>query len=161
MVPSPLQVVALNKRSKEAESAFLGIYKQLIEAPGESPTKIRDVHLHQQQQFNQHAHVFRFLDRPPPLHYRTRTFPDESLEIGSRPTLIQIPEAASGAYTRHMHDVQKHKCPVPARSGDDAAAHRCAMHRTFSASQSLSSQTGFQNSAWGHFRSQHGSLSAG
>ncbi|KAK1893012.1 Homeobox protein cut-like 2, partial [Dissostichus eleginoides] len=27
------QVVALNKRSKEAESAFLGIYKQLIEAP--------------------------------------------------------------------------------------------------------------------------------
>ncbi len=40
---SPLQVVALNKRSKEAESAFLGIYKQLIEAPGESPTKTRDV----------------------------------------------------------------------------------------------------------------------
>lgn len=34
-LPSPLQVVALNKRSKEAESAFLGIYKQLIEAPGE------------------------------------------------------------------------------------------------------------------------------
>uniref|UniRef100_A0A8C5AIL5 Cux N-terminal domain-containing protein n=1 Tax=Gadus morhua TaxID=8049 RepID=A0A8C5AIL5_GADMO len=32
------QVVALNKRSKEAESAFLGIYKQLIEAPGESHT---------------------------------------------------------------------------------------------------------------------------
>uniref|UniRef100_A0A8C6V1R7 Cux N-terminal domain-containing protein n=1 Tax=Neogobius melanostomus TaxID=47308 RepID=A0A8C6V1R7_9GOBI len=29
------QVVALNKRSKEAESAFLGIYKQLIEAPGQ------------------------------------------------------------------------------------------------------------------------------
>ncbi|XP_048857636.1 LOW QUALITY PROTEIN: homeobox protein cut-like 2 [Brienomyrus brachyistius] len=27
------QVVALNKRSKEAESAFLGVYKQLIEAP--------------------------------------------------------------------------------------------------------------------------------
>lgn len=39
MASSPLQVVALNKRSKEAESAFLGIYKQLIEAPGESPTK--------------------------------------------------------------------------------------------------------------------------
>ncbi|KAA8578925.1 hypothetical protein FQN60_017519 [Etheostoma spectabile] len=33
MASSPLQVVALNKRSKEAESAFLGIYKQLIEAP--------------------------------------------------------------------------------------------------------------------------------
>ncbi|XP_034027161.1 homeobox protein cut-like 2 isoform X2 [Thalassophryne amazonica] len=31
------QVVALNKRSKEAESAFLGIYKQLIEAPDPSP----------------------------------------------------------------------------------------------------------------------------
>ncbi|KAM7392007.1 hypothetical protein PAMP_022650 [Pampus punctatissimus] len=30
----PRKVVALNKRSKEAESAFLGIYKQLIEAPG-------------------------------------------------------------------------------------------------------------------------------
>jgi len=41
-----LQVVALNNRSKEAESAFLGIYKQLIEAPGESPTKTRDAHLH-------------------------------------------------------------------------------------------------------------------
>ncbi|KAA0714418.1 hypothetical protein E1301_Tti016641 [Triplophysa tibetana] len=27
-------VVALSQRSKEAESAFLGIYKQLIEAPG-------------------------------------------------------------------------------------------------------------------------------
>lgn len=40
-LPSPLQVVALNKRSKEAESAFLGVYKQLIEAPGESPTEIR------------------------------------------------------------------------------------------------------------------------
>jgi len=39
MASSPLQVVALNKRSKEAESAFLGVYKQLIEAPGESPTK--------------------------------------------------------------------------------------------------------------------------
>ncbi|KAK0153850.1 Homeobox protein cut-like 2 [Merluccius polli] len=34
---SPLQVVALNKRSKEAESAFLGIYKQLIEAPDPAP----------------------------------------------------------------------------------------------------------------------------
>ncbi|XP_065818705.1 homeobox protein cut-like 2 isoform X1 [Labrus bergylta] len=31
------QVVALNKRSKEAESAFLGIYKQLIEAPDPAP----------------------------------------------------------------------------------------------------------------------------
>ncbi|CAB1321794.1 unnamed protein product, partial [Coregonus sp. 'balchen'] len=30
-------VVALNKRSKEAESAFLGIYKQLIEAPDPVP----------------------------------------------------------------------------------------------------------------------------
>uniref|UniRef100_A0AAY4D0H3 Homeobox protein cut-like n=1 Tax=Denticeps clupeoides TaxID=299321 RepID=A0AAY4D0H3_9TELE len=29
------QVVALSQRSKEAESAFLGVYKQLIEAPGE------------------------------------------------------------------------------------------------------------------------------
>lgn len=35
---SHLQVVALNKRSKEAESAFLGVYKQLIEAPGECPS---------------------------------------------------------------------------------------------------------------------------
>uniref|UniRef100_A0A3Q3XGI1 Cux N-terminal domain-containing protein n=1 Tax=Mola mola TaxID=94237 RepID=A0A3Q3XGI1_MOLML len=34
------QVVALSKRSKEAESAFLGVYKQLIEAPGESPTRL-------------------------------------------------------------------------------------------------------------------------
>lgn len=41
-----LQVVALNKRSKEAESAFLGIYKQLIEAPGESPTWNRATHTH-------------------------------------------------------------------------------------------------------------------
>ncbi|KAJ3604275.1 hypothetical protein NHX12_029016 [Muraenolepis orangiensis] len=31
------RVVALNKRSKEAESAFLGIYKQLIEAPDPAP----------------------------------------------------------------------------------------------------------------------------
>ncbi|XP_017270214.1 homeobox protein cut-like 2 isoform X2 [Kryptolebias marmoratus] len=31
------QVVALNNRSKEAESAFLGIYKQLIEAPDPAP----------------------------------------------------------------------------------------------------------------------------
>lgn len=54
----PPQVVALNKRSKEAESAFLGIYKQLIEAPGESPTKTRDVHVHkQQQQRQQHWHT--------------------------------------------------------------------------------------------------------
>ncbi|KAG7283580.1 hypothetical protein CRUP_026507 [Coryphaenoides rupestris] len=35
MLPAP--VVALNKRSKEAESAFLGIYKQLIEAPDPAP----------------------------------------------------------------------------------------------------------------------------
>lgn len=33
-----LQVVALIQRSKEAESAFLGVYKQLIEAPGERQT---------------------------------------------------------------------------------------------------------------------------
>lgn len=56
MASSPLQVVALNKRSKEAESAFLGIYKQLIEAPGESPTKTRGVHLHKQQQPQQYKH---------------------------------------------------------------------------------------------------------
>nr|XP_015221550.1 PREDICTED: homeobox protein cut-like 2 isoform X2 [Lepisosteus oculatus] len=31
------QVVALNKRSKEAETAFLGVYKQLIEAPDPAP----------------------------------------------------------------------------------------------------------------------------
>uniref|UniRef100_H3D1L2 Homeobox protein cut-like n=1 Tax=Tetraodon nigroviridis TaxID=99883 RepID=H3D1L2_TETNG len=31
------QVVALNKRSKEAESAFLGIYQQLIQAPDPAP----------------------------------------------------------------------------------------------------------------------------
>ncbi|KAG5840722.1 hypothetical protein ANANG_G00191700 [Anguilla anguilla] len=31
------QVVALNNRSKEAESAFLGVYKQLIEAPDPAP----------------------------------------------------------------------------------------------------------------------------
>ncbi|KAK9522296.1 hypothetical protein VZT92_018771 [Zoarces viviparus] len=37
MASSPLQVVALNKRSKEAESAFLGVYKQLIEAPDPAP----------------------------------------------------------------------------------------------------------------------------
>uniref|UniRef100_A0A3Q0RUF2 Homeobox protein cut-like n=1 Tax=Amphilophus citrinellus TaxID=61819 RepID=A0A3Q0RUF2_AMPCI len=37
------QVVALNKRSKEAESAFLGIYKQLIEAPGEAEMAQREV----------------------------------------------------------------------------------------------------------------------
>lgn len=30
----PNQVVALSKRSKEAEAAFLSVYKQLIEAPG-------------------------------------------------------------------------------------------------------------------------------
>lgn len=29
------QVVALSKRSKEAEAAFLSVYKQLIEAPGD------------------------------------------------------------------------------------------------------------------------------
>uniref|UniRef100_A0A3Q2QAQ3 Cut like homeobox 2 n=1 Tax=Fundulus heteroclitus TaxID=8078 RepID=A0A3Q2QAQ3_FUNHE len=51
---SPPYVVALNKRSKEAESAFLGIYKQLIEAPGESPTKTRAVHLHKQ---HHHTHM--------------------------------------------------------------------------------------------------------
>ncbi|KAJ8414744.1 hypothetical protein AAFF_G00022670 [Aldrovandia affinis] len=31
------EVVALNNRSKEAESAFLGVYKQLIEAPDPAP----------------------------------------------------------------------------------------------------------------------------
>lgn len=81
MVSSPLQVVALNKRSKEAESAFLGIYKQLIEAPGESPTKIRAVHLHKQQQFIHHTHMLYFLNYHPALNYCTLTFKDDSLEI--------------------------------------------------------------------------------
>lgn len=69
----PPQVVALNKRSKEAESAFLGIYKQLIEAPGESPTKTRDVHLRKQQQQQRYKHrthshtLLRELSPPPPL----------------------------------------------------------------------------------------------
>lgn len=49
MASSPVQVVALNKRSKEAESAFLGVYKQLIEAPGESPSDTRDLQKQQQQ----------------------------------------------------------------------------------------------------------------
>lgn len=57
MASSSLQVVALNKRSKEAESAFLGIYKQLIEAPGESPTKTREVHL-RKQHLHTHQHYF-------------------------------------------------------------------------------------------------------
>lgn len=58
MASSSLQVVALNKRSKEAESAFLGIYKQLIEAPGESPAKTRGAHHHkQQQQCKHHSHI--------------------------------------------------------------------------------------------------------
>lgn len=72
MASSPLQVVALNKRSKEAESAFLGIYKQLIEAPGESPTKTRDVHLHkQQQQQTPHSHTLLLENSPSNLyHYR-------------------------------------------------------------------------------------------
>ncbi|XP_010874586.3 homeobox protein cut-like 2 isoform X2 [Esox lucius] len=47
------QVVALNKRSKEAESAFLGIYKQLIEAPDPAPlleaTQSLEERLHQLQ----------------------------------------------------------------------------------------------------------------
>uniref|UniRef100_A0A8C1MXF2 Cux N-terminal domain-containing protein n=1 Tax=Cyprinus carpio TaxID=7962 RepID=A0A8C1MXF2_CYPCA len=43
------QVVALSQRSKEAESAFLGIYKQLIEAPGELHTCLRHhTHTHTQ-----------------------------------------------------------------------------------------------------------------
>uniref|UniRef100_A0A3P8RPF7 Homeobox protein cut-like n=1 Tax=Amphiprion percula TaxID=161767 RepID=A0A3P8RPF7_AMPPE len=37
VISSKSMVVALNKRSKEAESAFLGIYKQLIEAPDPAP----------------------------------------------------------------------------------------------------------------------------
>ncbi|KAL4660354.1 homeobox protein cut-like 2 [Arapaima gigas] len=41
-VPPPTGlVVALNKRSKEAESAFLGVYKQLIEAPGKSAGRVQ------------------------------------------------------------------------------------------------------------------------
>uniref|UniRef100_A0A3B3DY72 Cux N-terminal domain-containing protein n=1 Tax=Oryzias melastigma TaxID=30732 RepID=A0A3B3DY72_ORYME len=48
------QVVALNKRSKEAESAFLGVYKQLIEAPGESPTKSTAFNLEQGCQTQSH-----------------------------------------------------------------------------------------------------------
>uniref|UniRef100_A0A671RQP5 Cux N-terminal domain-containing protein n=1 Tax=Sinocyclocheilus anshuiensis TaxID=1608454 RepID=A0A671RQP5_9TELE len=38
------QVVALSQRSKEAESAFLGIYKQLIQAPGELHTCLRVIY---------------------------------------------------------------------------------------------------------------------
>uniref|UniRef100_A0A663E4W5 Homeobox protein cut-like n=1 Tax=Aquila chrysaetos chrysaetos TaxID=223781 RepID=A0A663E4W5_AQUCH len=34
---SPLLVIALSKRSKEAETAFLSVYKQLIEAPDPAP----------------------------------------------------------------------------------------------------------------------------
>lgn len=53
----PLQVVALNKRSKEAESAFLGVYKQLIEAPGESPAKTRALHPHKQYHLVSDLHM--------------------------------------------------------------------------------------------------------
>lgn len=75
MASFPLQVVALNKRSKEAESAFLGIYKQLIEAPGESPTKTRDVHLHKQQQRKHHdSRTQKLLELSfPPRSKRTST----------------------------------------------------------------------------------------
>ena len=56
---SPLQVVALNKRSKEAESAFLGIYKQLIEAPGESHTAVTHTHTHRAGDTHTHRHTHR------------------------------------------------------------------------------------------------------
>lgn len=84
MASSSLQVVALNKRSKEAESAFLGIYKQLIEAPGESPTKTRDVLLHKQQQqrYKHRTHTFYFLNYLSLLN-NCPIFKDHSLEISS------------------------------------------------------------------------------
>lgn len=104
MVPSPLQVVALNKRSKEAESAFLGIYKQLIEAPGESPTRITDVHLHkQQQQFNHHTHMFPVLNHPPPLPDCTLTFKDESQEISSPSNPDPRPSTSTSTRPRTMY----------------------------------------------------------
>lgn len=88
-LPSPLQVVALNKRSKEAESAFLGIYKQLIEAPGESPTKIRRVRPRKQQQFNQRAPES---PSPPPPYRCTLTFNDETAH-GHAPCVYEATHA--------------------------------------------------------------------
>uniref|UniRef100_A0A8C3UYQ0 Homeobox protein cut-like n=1 Tax=Catharus ustulatus TaxID=91951 RepID=A0A8C3UYQ0_CATUS len=37
LLPSPAGVIALSKRSKEAETAFLSVYKQLLEAPDPAP----------------------------------------------------------------------------------------------------------------------------
>lgn len=152
MASSPLQVVALSKRSKEAESAFLGIYKQLIEAPGESPTRTRDVHLHKQHR--SHAHYF--LNYLSSLKYCS-PFKDHSLEISS-PSNLQSHRGTSPASTRRPQSCKNESTYTTqtviffAINGSVAIAQGCKIHKTqalwlLSIFQSLSSQSGFQNSA--------------
>lgn len=91
MPSSPLQVVALNKRSKEAESAFLGVYKQLIEAPGESPTKTSRV---SSQTEARRSHTA----TPPELLFPfKRRLPEDQLPIRT------CAAAAGPALSAHVH----------------------------------------------------------
>lgn len=155
MASSPLQVVALNKRSKEAESAFLGIYKQLIEAPGESPTKTWDVHLHKQQQQQQQQHKHRRYS----WNYLSPS-EDHSPEINS----LSLDQPSKCTH-RDISCICEAKSNFPAidRYGGTVYDIRCIKPYSLwllSVFQSLRSQSGFQNSAWGHFKTQHWSLSA-
>lgn len=126
MASSPLQVVALSKRSKEAESAFLGVYKQLIEAPGESPTRARDVHLHKQQHY--------FLNYLSSLNYCS-PFKDHSLEISS-PSNLQSHRGTSPASTRRHQSCKNESTYTNqtviffAINGSVAIAQGCKIHKT-------------------------------
>ncbi|KAM4576759.1 homeobox protein cut-like 2 isoform 2-T2 [Odontesthes bonariensis] len=96
------QVVALNKRSKEAESAFLGIYKQLIEAPDPAPVLEASHSLEERlQQLQTSAPHSEALVREISGHWKKHLECLEKTEDGLAESGADLTEAASESNSPH------------------------------------------------------------
>ncbi|KAL0979533.1 hypothetical protein UPYG_G00186270 [Umbra pygmaea] len=107
------QVVALNKRSKEAESAFLGIYKQLIEAPDPAPmleaTHTLDERLQQLQGSGPDSDILvREISGLWRTHLECLAKPDDT---ESGPTVVPRPGTAEASTRKSIHALRTHGSP--------------------------------------------------
>ncbi|GAB0197049.1 homeobox protein cut-like 2 [Grus japonensis] len=117
-----LQVIALSKRSKEAETAFLSIYKQLIEAPDPAPVleaaRSLEDRLQQLQRLEPETTPLKDLSRPWKKHpelgstkeRREGTSPAAGLTAAAEPPLSGVDGKALCAETlQQRNEAEKQK----------------------------------------------------
>ncbi|NXN46963.1 CUX2 protein, partial [Rhinoptilus africanus] len=117
-----LQVIALSKRSKEAETAFLSVYKQLIEAPDPAPVleaaRSLEDRLQQLQRFEPETTPLKDLSHPWKKHpelvgtkeHREGTSPAAGLAAVAEPPLSGVDGKALCAETSlQRNEAEKQK----------------------------------------------------